>query len=1751
MTTLKKALALLVAFIMAFSCVSVMASADEPDTLTIKTSGLANPTEDTDVAKAKRGSTVNVYISIGTNYDTRDGGELIFAYNRDFAVYQHQARHTLNNNNPAVKNGYIDYIGTDSELSVGHYKRDSEGNKTDEWNHGFVATRLNKQGLLTDSDLEQYGFFIVQLNDVLGAGKRQYDGSTWLFAAEFEISKDADPNMIGEMLKVQVLPSTIQSPTNQQGIVNIPKYMPSSNAVNGMQNLPNHVVSPTAAGIQVINDVYFFEGDKGEFDSKVELDDATGAYKAVSYVGEEVAFSALNVPTPEGKQDVPDPDDNDTLKDYVFSNWLPADSSGKATSSEPATSVTVPAGDPAYFVANYTEGDTYKITYKVVDENGNAIDEEESSASYAEGDEIAATDLPADEGYEYSDWTYTKEDGTVIDTLPDEMPAYNIIATTTKTPIDCYVTFDANGGTAGAKSEKTVKYGAPITSDGIDVPTRTGYKHIGWSVNAGENNSVTSLGTMDNVQGKTVYAVWQIKTYTVTWQVGDKTYTTEATYGQEIPEPPVSDELGYELSDWSPEVPKAMPDKEDLKFTATQNPKDYYVTFDANDGAFSDDTTSKKVASTFDQKINLPEKPANEGHTFLGWSLQSNAKTGSENLGELKTTEPLTYYAIWEAKTYTVIWTIDGESTTTTDTYGEALHPPVIPNKPGYDSGAWTPGVPGTMPDVEDLEFKSVSTPKVYNITFDANDGAFSDNTTSKGVESTFGQKINLPEEPANEGHTFLGWALESNSKVGSKNLGELKTTEPLTYYAVWSPNNNAVRIEYYSKGTDGEYVSTGTETTSGETGTTVNITKQATDETPEGFVLDTTMSKLSDTVPATGTLTLKVYYDRNKYNVTFDPNGGYLDGDTSKEAEVVENLYFGATITSHTANKEGCEEGTWTVTNTNTGATITEIPTKVPAYNITFTANYEAIKTTVTFDPNGGNFPEGATTSKTLEYNDAINADGITTPVLEGYKHIGWAKTADAKTPEDLGTVKDQPITVYAVWEANKYKVIFDANNGSFPEGATSSKDVPYGERIDADSITEPGRTGYKFLGWSTDANAKIPGDLGTMGSGAKTVYAVWELQEYVANFDPNGGTFEEGAQTTKNVKYGKEITTDGIATPTAPAGKEFAGWALSKNATQADASLGNMTEEGVTVYAVWKTKSYPATFDANGGKFDGDATTEIKYVEYGTEINSDSISTPANEGFELLGWSTNKDATTPDTSLGNMTENGATVYAVWKGIEKTVTFDANGGEFADGATTEKTYAYGEEMDVAGVSVPEKEGYEFLGWSFDKDAETADTDKGSGSLGKVTDKEAKTAYAVWKAVDVDVTFDANGGEFADGSDKKDATAPYGSDPSEVYPTENPTKPGKSFIGWVDENGNTVDKIDDVDGLKLFAKWGDVKYTVTYYYDRDNDGEPDEYKTQEYNYGDTITLPANPDIDGFEFVGWEWYTSNNEESKISKPETMPEQNLIVLATWEAKTYKVTFTLNGGKWSDGSTADKVIEVKFGDEIARPETPEKSEEELFSHWKQTKGKDAEVGGKMPASDVTFEAQWGDPKEYTITYVIYGDIIETSGYYKGETIFEKEDPTRFGFTFKGWKWYNSDGDHIAEPSEMPGEDLRAEAQWEFGFDEVPEIDLPNIDINTLVIDPQLYVDLVDAIIGVLPDKLPEIDFGGDGEGEGETTDKPDGDGKDDGKDDGKGNEGSTNVPSVDIPDTGSAAGIAVFAIISGAAATAYVIKRKKDND
>ena len=78
------------------------------------------------------------------------------------------------------------------------------------------------------------------------------------------------------------------------------------------------------------------------------------------------------------------------------------------------------------------------------------------------------------------------------------------------------VSFNANGGT-GAPAAQTKTYGVDLTLSST-VPTRTGYNFLGWAESASATVAAYAAGgTYTKNQAKTLYAVWQLKTYTVSY----------------------------------------------------------------------------------------------------------------------------------------------------------------------------------------------------------------------------------------------------------------------------------------------------------------------------------------------------------------------------------------------------------------------------------------------------------------------------------------------------------------------------------------------------------------------------------------------------------------------------------------------------------------------------------------------------------------------------------------------------------------------------------------------------------------------------------------------------------------------------------------------------------------------------------------------------------------------------------------------------------------------------------------------------------------------------------------------------------------------------------------------------------------------------------------------------------------------------------------------------------------------------------
>ena len=196
-----------------------------------------------------------------------------------------------------------------------------------------------------------------------------------------------------------------------------------------------------------------------------------------------------------------------------------------------------------------------------------------------------------------------------------------------------------------------------------------------------------------------------------------------------------------------------------------------------------------------------------------------------------------------------------------------------------------------------------------------------------------------------------------------------------------------------------------------------------------------------------------------------------------------------------------------------------------------------------VTYQP--GTYGTGDAVTDIKFYNDILTLRGKLF-TRTGHTQVGWATVDGGEKIYGLDDVytKNEALTLYPVWNTNKYTITFDTNGGS--EIAPITRD--YGTAITAPA--DPTREGYTFIGWDREIPATMPAE-------NMTIKAKWKVNSYTITFDTAGGS--EIAPITQD--YGTAITAP--ADPTRE-GYTFIGWDKAVPAT--------MPAENVTVTAQWQ---------------------------------------------------------------------------------------------------------------------------------------------------------------------------------------------------------------------------------------------------------------------------------------------------------------------------------------------------------------------------------------------------------------------------------------------------------------------------------------------------------------------------------------------------------------------------------------------------
>ena len=310
--------------------------------------------------------------------------------------------------------------------------------------------------------------------------------------------------------------------------------------------------------------------------------------------------------------------------------------------------------------------------------------------------------------------------------------------------------------------------------------------------------------------------------------------------------------------------------------------------------------------------------------------------------------------------------------------------------------------------------------------------------------------------------------------------------------------------------------------------------------------------------------------------------------------------------------------------------------------------------------------------------------------------------------------------------------------------------------------------------------------------------------------------------------------------------------------------------------------------------------------------------------------------------------------------------------------------------------------GYAFGGWN------KADGTAWDYASDKVTDNI--TLYAKWAANTYTITFDTAGGSEVI---TKTIEVTYGEQFGDM---PVPKREGYVFLGWYDalvggkcygdSDGKSTSPYDKDVSITLYAQWAEAPSRMVYF--NTCGGTMTGPVEVLHKLNTPIAKPDNPTKPGHTFNGW--YTDSALTQAWNFDDWVTGE-LKLYAGWTVNQYTITFDTNGG-----SEIAPIIQ-DYGTEITAPADPTRKGY-TFKGW------DKEIPETMPAENMTVKAQW-EINQYTITFDTNGgsEIAPITQDY-GTEITAPDNPTRKGYTFKGWD--------KEIPETMPAENLTITARW-----------------------------------------------------------------------------------------------------------------------
>ena len=409
---------------------------------------------------------------------------------------------------------------------------------------------------------------------------------------------------------------------------------------------------------------------------------------------------------------------NPVRKGYNFVGWT---ATGIATPSTQVAIANTQANNT--YVANW-EAINYNLTYNL---NGGALPENITNPATYTIEDAVALNNPVKEGYTFTGWTGTElaEASTSVTIPAGSVDNRSYEATWS---INSYKVKFVDGN--DVLSEETMVFGSSITAP--TTPNKDGLVFIGW------NPELPQTVQAGDFTYSTVYVPATFKAY---FKIDNADFTTvEVKYGEQIPAQTAPEREGYTFSGWS-EIPATMP-ASDVTITGTYVPNKYTVKF-----VLGNEVLYEQLQD-FGTAITIPNVTEPEGWLFSGWDPEVDATVPAHDV---------TYTATLTENSFRITYYLENELWIIQDLkFGEEIGLPEVPEKEGYTFAGWKnaedqSNVPETMPS-HDITYYGDYNINQYTVKF-----VFAGKVISE-QKLDYQAAITAPENPENEGYTFLAW---------------------------------------------------------------------------------------------------------------------------------------------------------------------------------------------------------------------------------------------------------------------------------------------------------------------------------------------------------------------------------------------------------------------------------------------------------------------------------------------------------------------------------------------------------------------------------------------------------------------------------------------------------------------------------------------------------------------------------------------------------------------------------------------------------------------------------------------------------------------------------------------------------------------------------------------------------------------------------------------------------------------------------